>query len=246
MYKRQANVESQLARVDLSQALRNQAVCVRTANGQFRTVFEEVYMHIPHLRELLNTDVDFLSNPWLFKYLTQLLDMRMLDMLGKQKQSLLAAPVSINVNAATLLSDQFLEFDAMLDTTQKVAVVFEIPVVDAFADTHGFIAACKSAQSLGYRVCLDGINEMSFLQTPPEAFGADLVKLQWNASPGTELSSEEKKQLVTAAKNVGSKRLILCRCDNQDAIDYGRALGVSLFQGRWLDQQIEPDQAQVN
>ena len=239
---RMASVESQLARVDVSQAFRNQAICVRTGAGQFRTVFEEVYIHIPHLRDLLSTDVDFLSNPWLFKYLTQLLDMRMLDMLGKQKQTLLAAPVSINVNATTLLSNEFLEFDSMLDAPQKVAVVFEIPVVDAFADTYAFQAACKQAQSRGYRVCLDGLNDINLLQMSAEAFGVDLIKLQWNAQENVD----EQDKLRQVIERIRSKRVILCRCDNQDAIEYGRGLGISLFQGRWLDQQMKPDQAQVN
>lgn len=243
---RMASVESQLARVDLTDAMRRQAIYVLTHNVQLRRVFEEMYIHIPHLRELLDLQVDFLSNPWLFKYLTQILDERMLRMLQDKKQSLLASPISINVNASTLLSDAFIKFDASLDSSQKVAVVFEVPVVDAFADTHGFIAACKTAQKRGYRVCLDGLNEMSFIQIPPEAFGADLVKLQWSAASDTELNSAEKEKLRHAAKEVGSKRLILCRCDNEDAIEYGKALGISLFQGRWLDQQMHPDSKQAN
>lgn len=243
---RMASVEKTLVKLDLSNSLRKQAVCAMTHTVQLRRVFEETYIHIPHMRELLDVEVDVLSNPWLFKYLTQLLDVRMLAMLRDKKQTLLASPVSININASTLLTDAFIEFDRALDSMQKVAVVFEIPVVDAFADTAGFVAACQHVQERGYRVCLDGLTHKSFLQIAPQAFGVDLVKLQWNATSSDDISADEQARLKNAISAVGTKRMILCRCDNEDAIDYGRSLGISLFQGRWLDRQMEPNQAQVN
>jgi EAL domain-containing protein (putative c-di-GMP-specific phosphodiesterase class I) len=243
---RMANFEKELPKADISKALRKQAVCVYAQNGQIRRVFDETYIHISHMREILKADVDFLSNKWLFKYLTQLLDKRVLELLLKEKTTLLASPISININTETLLSDEFLAFDAALSPTQKVSVVFELPVVDAFVDTHGFIAAVNHAQKLGYRVCLDGLNDMGFVQISPALLGVDLIKLQWNANVAQELNLTENKLLKDAVERVGGKRVILCRCDSMEAVEYGRALGISLFQGRYIDMQANPNQPMVN
>jgi hypothetical protein len=40
--------------------------------------------------------------------------------------------------------------------------------------------------------------------------------------------------------------VILARCDNQDAIYYGQALGISLFQGRYVDSVLDPHSDVVN
>lgn len=243
---RLASLEKELYKTDISKALRKQAVCVYVQNGQIRRVFDETYIHISHLREILQSDIDFLSNKWLFKYLTYILDKRVLDLLQREKQTLLASPLSININMETLLSDEFLMFDAALTSTQKVAVVFELPVVDAFADTAGFIAAVNQAQKRGYRVCLDGLSDAGFTQISPALLGVDLLKLQWNASVVNDMNLPGNKLLKEAVDRIGGKRVILCRCDSPEAIEYGRALGISLFQGRYIDTQANPNQPIVN
>ena len=95
-------------------------------------------------------------------------------------------------------------------------------------------------QKLGYRVCLDGVTELSFSQIDRKKLGFDLIKLQWNANILEDLTKDDARALDAAVKACGVNRIILTRCDNRSAIDYGQALGVSLFQGRYLDKLINP------
>ena len=37
---------------------------------------------------------------------------------------------------------------------------------------------------------------------------------------------------------VGTDRIILARCESEQALEIGRSLGISLYQGRWLDQML--------
>jgi hypothetical protein len=46
--------------------------------------------------------------------------------------------------------------------------------------------------------------------------------------------------MMKAVKAIGSNRVILCRCDNRKAIEFGHSLGVSLFQGRFIDGVLNP------
>ena len=102
----------------------------------------------------------------------------------------------------------------------------------------GFNIARKEVQALGYRVCLDGVTVDSLNHIQREKLGVDLIKVQWNANllePG-----QQRQDLTNAVSANGSSRVILCRCDNKAAIDYGQSIGIALFQGRYIDSILNP------
>jgi len=240
MVKHLASVEHSLATADLHAAIRRQPVCAVLPDMSMRRVFDELYINITHLRQILKSDVDFLSNRWLFKYLTHALDERMMELIRSNKHRYLGNPISINVNVETLLAPQFSEFDAAIEPAAKVAIVFEIPVIDVFADMTAFNLARSEMQKLGYRICLDGLTVESFSNISREKLGADLIKVQWNADMQSDLASKENAAFKNALQEAGTNRVILCRCDNHSAVQYGQALGISLFQGRYLDSVLNP------
>ena len=235
-----ALIENNLQMADIQSAIRRQPVCAVLPDNRIRRVFDELYMNIAYLRRLLKSDIDFLSNRWLFKYMTRTLDERMIGLLREKPRQYLETPISINVNVETLLSSWFAEFDASIPSAGKVSIVLEIPVIDVFADMEAFILARKEVQKLGYRVCLDGLTTASFTSINREALGVDLIKMQWNADNDRDLKSNESQALIKAVQSTGTNRLILCRCDNKRAIEYGQALGISLYQGRYLDGLLDP------
>ena len=232
-------IERDLQNVDLRPALRRQAVCAAIPEMMVRRVFDEVYINIAHLRQAMKIDVDLLSNRWLFKYLTELLDMRMLALMTEKPDDI-ELPLSLNLNVKTLMSDEFAAFDASIKPASKVSIVIELQVSDVFEDMQAFMMARNNVQKLGYRICLDGLTNLSFAQIKRETLGFDLVKLQWNADTAKAVDSEENKNIAKLIKACGANRIILTRCDNKQAVDYGQALGVSLFQGRYLDKLMNP------
>jgi hypothetical protein len=235
-------IEQRLRETDITQAIRRQPVCALSAKAgaKPKTVFDEMYINIAHLRQMLGIDADILSNRWLFKYLTQVLDDKMLSNLQAHAGSFAKSPVSINVNIPTLLSDRFAQFDATVKPAAKVSVVMEMQIADVFSDMAGFLLAKDTVQKLGYRVCLDGVTDLSFPQIDRKRLGFDLIKLQWNADTDTDIKTAKNKALMEAIKRCGNTRVILIRCDNEAAIKYGHAVGISLFQGRYLDGLINP------
>lgn len=238
---RLASVEKDLRPADLSRVIRKQPICAAPTGKKIRRVFDELYINIAHLRQLIMADVDFTSNRNLFKYLTEVLDEKVLDLLRRNANRYFDMPVSINLNVATLLSDKFAEFDAVIKPSIKVSIVIEIQVSDVFSDMEAFLVAKNAVQKMGYRVCLDGLTTTSFLQVNREGLGFDLAKLQWNADLQEDLDFPENRALAEAVQRCGPNRVILCRCDSKQAIDYGHAMGISLFQGRFLDKVINPN-----
>lgn len=243
---RLVSMENDLAKADMSRVMRRQPICAIRPEKGIIPVFEELYINITHLRKITIASVDLSSDRWLFKYLTQILDYKVLNLLTRNTKQYLKGPVSINLNLNSILSEEFAAFDAAINPKTKASIVLEIQIADVFIDIDGFMQARDFAQKKGYRICLDGLNITSFTQIDRKRLGFDLAKVQWNADRLEDLHAERNIELKQAIDECGAGRMILCRCDNKSAIDYGQALGIALFQGRYLDQQINPESKVVN
>jgi len=239
-------VESQLDDIDFDYVIRRQPVCGVRKGQKIRPVFHELYVNIGHLRRMLASDCDLLSNRWLFNYLTTVLDKKILEMMLGRVTAYLSAPISMNLNIDTVLSSNFAEFLKTVQEVVKPSIVIEIQIADVFSNMHAFIEANRFAQKHGCRICLDGLTTESFVQVDRESLGFDLAKMQWNADFAGDLGTEENKKLAQSVERCGSNRIILCRCDSQHAIEYGHALGISLFQGRFTDRMLDPDAVLIN
>jgi hypothetical protein len=68
----------------------------------------------------------------------------------------------------------------------------------------------------------------------------------WNADIKNDNKSSEGHKLKDAIERCGKSRIILARCDAADAVYYGQSLGVSLFQGRYVDSIVNPDSKIIN
>ncbi len=240
-----ADVEQELGKTNIAHAFRSQPVCAAKHDG-FKTIFSEAYINIGALSSQLKTRVDLLSNRTLFRYLTQVLDRKMLEFIAKNSRKHLQSALSINLNIETLLSQSFAEFDKTIDEDFKKNIVVEINLGDVFADMQGFIAARKILQTAGYRICLDGLTNLSLLQIDRETLGFDLAKIFWNADLQSDVKRKQNKELSNAVKRCGAGRVILARCDSKDAIYYGQSIGISLFQGRYIDSLLNPESQIVN
>lgn len=237
-----AEIEDILRNVDFGLALRRQPICaIRNRIDDMRRVYNEIYVNSGHLARMLGVHYSLTSDIWLFRHLTYVLDRYVLNTLGQRPHLYFEQPVSINLNVQTILSPLFVEFHDKISKKIKGSLVIEIDVVDVFADMASFHDARKLAAELGYRICLDGLDTASFTHLSRESLGFDLAKIKWNADFVDQLDNAENKRLANAIEKCGANRLILCRCETRQALDYGKALGISLFQGRYVDKVMNPD-----
>lgn len=235
-----AKIESDLQGIDIRHMLRTQPICAINPSQQIQTVLSEMYVHIAHLKQLLLLNVDLHAHTGLFQYLTEILDRLVLYHIKQQPKHYFRNPLSLNFNISTLLSKSFAELDALLDPKVKSSIVIEIAVGDVFNNYSAYTATKEFLKNKGYRLCLDGLTSQSFVQVNRKRLGVDLMKLCWNADIESRLALEENKLLVDAIEDAGANRVILCRCDSPFAIEYGHALGISLFQGRHIDKLVNP------
>lgn len=240
-----ADVEVELNKTNITNSYRSQPICAAKQDG-FKVIFNESYINISALSQQLRSRVDLASNRVLFKYLTSILDYKMLGFIAKNSRKYLKSALSINLNVETLLSDTFAEFDKTVDGKFKKNIVIEIQVSDVFSDMQAFVAARSLVQVSGYRICLDGLTNLSFLQVDRTSLGFDLAKILWNADLRSDLKKKQNKELAQAIEKCGAARVILGRCDSQEAVYYGQSLGIGLFQGRYIDSLVDPASGIVN
>jgi hypothetical protein len=232
-----AHLETDLEELDVGRILREQAVCAVIPGKDVRAVFREFYLSMRHLRQLMMPNVDLTSDPYLSKYLNRMLDVKLLDVIGRRAGTYLQRPISINLNLTTLLSQDFLSFDASIKPRQRASVVIEIDAADVYANIPDYNRVRGALQALGYRVCLDKVQPGLLLHMDREKLGANLLKLEWNET--SQLNEANAELLQYAIRQWGANRIILAHSDTSEAVEYGKKLGIMLYQGYHLDKILE-------
>jgi len=230
-----------LQRTDLTSLVRRQFVCGVTKKLVPEPVFSELYISIMDLRETMMPGTNITSNRWLFQYLTESLDKRILSLLSKTDRFSITGDISFNVNVSTLLSPEFLAFDEGISAARRGSMVLELQKVDIFADLGAFLFVREFCQEKGYRICLDGMTYQNLSMIDRERLGVDYVKVMWN-SELVDGGAEMKLKLRELVKTAGDKSVILARCDNREAVDFGRSVGISMFQGHYIEHLIAEDE----
>ncbi|MBX9634770.1 MAG: hypothetical protein K2X44_07285, partial [Magnetospirillum sp.] len=231
-----ARVEAALGQADLANLMRRQAVCAVVGQAQPHPVFHELFISIADLRQTLMPSVNMNSSPWLFQQLTETLDRRVLSLLNKHDDRTLEGDISLNLNVSTILSPEFMVFDDNVKAGMRGTIVLELQKVDIFADLGAYLFARDFAHDRGYRICIDGLSYSMLPFVDRERLGADLIKLIWDTS-----LTEEKDKKTDALRRIGVTRIILARCDTPSAVEYGHSVGITLFQGRHIEQALLND-----
>lgn len=234
-----AHVLSLLEKQDLAPLLRRQSVCALLPGQKPQAVFHELYISIAGLQQAIAPGFDLSTNRWLFQYLTQALDKRMLVLVMRALEASRLTRFSLNLNVATLLSSEFLAFDIAVTPAARGTLVLELQAVDIFADLTAFAFARDFVRERGYRLCLDGLSHLSSGLIDRAKLDLDLIKVLWSTDMLDNPAGQGRDDLKAAIAAAGDARVILSRCDNEEAVRTGESLGIHLFQGHYIDSLIE-------
>lgn len=231
-----AKVQKALSMTDFSSLIRRQSVCAVIGKSPPQMLFDEVFVSIADLRDMLLPDVDLTANPWLFQHLTETLDKRVLVSISRHDDGSLTSNFSINLNVSTILSDEFLEFDENINASMRSSIVLELQLVDIFSDIKAFILAKTFAQYRGYKICIDGITVDKLKYIDREHLSSDLIKIIWH--PTFMDVVNEDKHFTDYVNKAERAKMILCRVDDPQAVEVGNSLGINLYQGRYIQRML--------
>ena len=232
------DVAERLERADLSSSLRRQSICLLANEGSPKPIFSEVFISIGELNRSLMPSVNIASNRWLFQYLTNVLDQHMLGLVAKPTDGMFDRAFSLNLNVASLLSPAFTKLDQRLSEQAKKTIMIELQPLDIYADMGAYVFARESLQEKGYRICIDSVTHLTLPYVDRRSLGADLLKLFWSSDMLDDPSGTRIQKMQEFVQNAGEGRVILARCDNEQAVAFGQRLGITLYQGRHLDKLL--------
>jgi hypothetical protein len=214
-------LEGQLAQADMAHFARRHPVCARQRDGSFRLRWEKRSLCIDEIAASLAPQLSLQADPWLFLRLTRTLDRRMLALLSAPGELTPGGAFAINLNTASILSPSFLKFDAALPTVLRGQVTLDVLPADVMADPAAFLFARDFARARGYRLLLRNVSAEVLAVFPLARMGLDWIQLRW--SPAFR---DAVPPLPAQAD-----QLVLGHADGRDAIEWGAAHGISLFQG---------------
>ena len=146
--------------------------------------------------------------------------------------------ISLNLNIGTVLAREFQQFSRVVgDNASKV--VIEVQLINIFADLGAFIYARDSLQERGYRVLIDGLNPLSLQFFEPGLLNADFVKIGWGREFLGEVQDTRLGEMRDVVEHTGSDRVILARVDSEEAVKWGLNLGITRYQGHYIDTVVE-------
>jgi hypothetical protein len=215
---------------DVTSIVRRQP-CIRIADrNTAQVLFQEFHVSIAELQKALAPDINLLSNRWLFQHLSQILDQRVLQALHDSAFAKLPVAFSLNLTMATIGTPQFEHFRNALKG--RAGLFAEFQLIDVFGNLDEFFRCRDTLRDLGCLTILDGMTAVSLHLMEAELYDTDYVKLLWSPDLALPARREEMEQ---ALGPVGLDRLILARCDTEDAVNWGLDMGIHNFQGHFLD-----------
>lgn len=109
-----------------------------------------------------------------------------------------------------------------------------------FFDIEAYLFVRDHVQNKGWRICLDGLTCADIDLYDVRGLGVDLVKIVWDQRMPA-LVVDARERLAAMVREIGSSRAVLCRVDSRVAVDFGHAIGFSMFQGRYVEQLVSQD-----
>lgn len=231
-----ARISKALVNTDFSNMIRRQFVCIVLDDIAPSPMFEEVFVSIADLGETILPDVSLTATPWLFQDLTETLDKCVLTTVSRHDDGAFYRDFSLNLNVSSILSEDFKSFDKGIRENMKASVVLELQPIDIVSDFSMYVRARDFAQSLGYKICIDGVSALNLPFINREKLGADFVKLTWQADLPDLLTQDEK--LKEKILSIGSNRTILCRVDDEKALNFAKESKITLLQGRYIQHLL--------
>ena len=231
-----ARISKALVNTDFSNMIRRQFVCIVLDDIAPSPMFEEVFVSIADLGETILPDVSLTATPWLFQDLTETLDKCVLTTVSRHDDGAFYRDFSLNLNVSSILSEDFKSFDKGIRENMKASVVLELQPIDIVSDFSMYVRVRDFAQSLGYKICIDGVSALNLPFIDREKLGADFVKLTWQADLPDLLTQDEK--LKEKILSIGSNRTILCRVDDEKALNFAKESKITLLQGRYIQHLL--------
>lgn len=212
--------------------VRRQNIALIAPGKPILPMFDELYVSVQALREILYPGVDFRGASNAFNELTLAMDEAMLGCFRQAATE--GRKCTLNLNVESIFTNAFERFLTSLTDAGLASVMIEFRQDDILKDVARYEEAAEMIRSLGGGVAIDAIFCETVGLVNLELLKPSMAKIFWRPSMSDRLL--EHKDTVKRLQDSGVV-LVLARVDNQTGIDLGQTLGFTLFQGFHVDQE---------
>ena len=231
-------INERLQRTHIADLIRQQSAVVIDPGARGDVLFREHYVSMIDLQRRLCPDVNLFGNTWLFQYLTETVDRRLLSVMSQPDYAPAEDAISLNLNVSTVVSTAFQNFhEKARERADKI--VIELQTVDIFADMAAYVQARDWLRGQGYRVLIDGLNPLSLQFFDPSHLHADFVKIIWTPEFLGGIDEQRMSEMQDVVRDAGKEKVILVRVDSEEAVVWALNLGIRRFQGHYIDRLVD-------
>ncbi len=233
-----AEIQRSLQRVNMEDLIDEQTCIIVYPDEKGLVMFREKFVSMRALQKRVAPDVNLFGSPWLFLFLTETVDRRLLAILSQGNFASLKNHISLNLNISSVLGREFQHFHQSVgNNTDKVVIEFQL--IDVFSDMNSYGNARDMLQDLGYRVLIDGLSPLSLQFFDPSQLMADLIKISWGQEFESDDAEERVEDMRQVIQGMGKDRVILGRTDSENAVKWALSLGITRFQGFYIDNLVD-------
>ena len=141
------------------------------------------------------------------------------------------------MNLSTFASGAFAKFEARFGTQLRGRMVIEIDKSDLLANLPRFAAVQENLHAHGHLLCIDGLTGPDLAAIDYGRLTADYYKVGWHPDFLAE-DGEGRLGFERLAAQASLEKIILSHCSVEQAVKFGQELGLTLFQGWYLDSLL--------
>lgn len=222
-----------LGRLELANMVRQQTVWTAPPGERPQPLFDELYISVDGLREAIGLEGEIADDPQVFQLVTRAFDKYMLSTLLRD-HSADKRPISINLNLHTLLSPEFFRFEHQRPLGWHGQIILEVQFANIWSDLPAFLSVMRTVKQSGFSCCIDGVTHHALPLINFHRIEADFIKVIWDDAL-LQLTEASLRDVCRALSACGKDRVILTRCGRQEALQFGHAANIRMFQGWYMD-----------
>jgi len=230
-------IQQKLLEVRIGDMVHRQPAVTVTVGRQQKLAFHEHFIAMEELRQRIAPSINIFSSHWLFQYLSETIDARVLEVLSRFDFSRMDTPISVNLNISTIMARPFQNFHAIVGEYADKVIV-EIQIIDVFSDMGAYAYVRDWLREHGYRVLIDGLNPLTLHFFDASLLEADMIKVTWGPEVRGGVGQEQTRQIRNAVDKMPDGGVVLSRVDSEEGVSWGLDLGIRCFQGHFIDKVV--------
>ena len=227
-------VKERLDEINVVDIVKHQKVLRFDSSTSFRVLFEEFFVAVKDLNKMFDRTVDLVANKWLFLYLTQTLDKKTMSSFLFSDIQNKPQKISLNLNLSTIFLPEFEDFSKTMDE-QNQKVIAEVQVMDILNNMQLYFDAKEILHRKGYEILIDAASIEMLQALDVKKLEADYVKIFWHALMEEDTNNVRKTEVKQMIEKIGKERVILAKCLDKQALQWGVRNGIRSFQGPFMD-----------